>query len=96
MKLIIALQLSSALFALTTFAGWAQAVNPVVVKGQEFVDTKTNNRVQIIGVEYVGARVGQETWTCRADWGMLVTNLVDKQAITQKSKRMPCQMAQCA
>lgn len=53
-KLIIALQLASALFALTTFAGWAQAVNPVVIQGREFVDTVTNNRVQIIGVEYVG------------------------------------------
>ena len=53
MKLIVALQLASALFALTTFAGWAQAVNPVIIRGREFVDTVTNQRVQIIGVEYV-------------------------------------------
>lgn len=51
MKLILYLQLTAALFALSTFAGWAQAVNPVVVEGQEFVDTVTKARVQIIGVE---------------------------------------------
>jgi len=44
--------LASALFALTTFAGWAQAVNPVIIRGREFVDTVTNQRVQIIGVDY--------------------------------------------
>jgi hypothetical protein len=53
MKLIIALQLSSALFALSAFAGWAQAVNPAVIRGREFVDTVTNQRLQIVGVEYV-------------------------------------------
>jgi hypothetical protein len=53
MKLIIALQLSSALFALSAFAGWAQAVNPAVIRGREFIDTVTNQRLQIIGVEYV-------------------------------------------
>ena len=53
MRLILTVQLSAALFALSTLAGWAQAVNPVVVKGREFVDTVTNKRVQIIGVEYV-------------------------------------------
>jgi len=54
MKLINILQLSSALFALSAFAGWAQAVNPAVIRGREFVDTVTNQRLQIVGVEYVG------------------------------------------
>jgi hypothetical protein len=59
MKLILTLQLASVLFALSTFAGWAQAINPVVVEGREFVDTVTNQRVQIIGVEYVSLSEGE-------------------------------------
>ena len=66
MKLIALLQLATALFALGSFAGWAQAVNPVVVQGQEFVDTVTKNRVQIIGVECVANCLDNE---CKADYG---------------------------
>jgi len=28
------------------------SVNPVIIQGQEFVDSVTKNRVMIIGVEY--------------------------------------------
>lgn len=37
----------------TFLAGSAMAVNTVEVQGQDFIDSKTNNRMYIIGVEYV-------------------------------------------
>ncbi|KAF2229678.1 glycoside hydrolase family 72 protein [Viridothelium virens] len=38
--------------ALGLLAGAALAVNPVVMKGADFVDSTTNNRVMVIGVDY--------------------------------------------
>jgi hypothetical protein len=48
------LQLSRLLAASITLAGVAVAsVNPVIVQGQEFVDSVSKDRVMVIGVEYV-------------------------------------------
>jgi hypothetical protein len=33
-------------------SGIAHAVNPVEVRGQDFVDTVTNKRLMIVGVDY--------------------------------------------
>jgi len=44
------LRLLTASIALTGTA--LASVNPVVIQGQEFVDSVTKNRVMIIGVEY--------------------------------------------
>lgn len=35
------------------FAGSAIAVNNIEISGQDFVDSKTNKRFYVIGVEYV-------------------------------------------
>lgn len=48
------LQFSRLLAASVALAGVAVAsVNPVIIQGQEFVDSVTKDRVMIIGVEYV-------------------------------------------
>jgi hypothetical protein len=82
MKLITAFQPCSVLFALAAFAGCAQAVNPVVVQGQEFVDTVTKNRVQIIGVECVGC--GSEKHGPAVLTQKLAINLAGSRATTLK------------
>jgi hypothetical protein len=43
--------LARTLAAGLAFAGAALATNPVVVQGQQFVDTVTKDRIVIIGVE---------------------------------------------
>lgn len=56
------LQLSRLLAASIALAGVAVAtVNPVIVQGQEFVDSVTKDRVMIIGVEYGGPE--DNPWT---------------------------------
>lgn len=51
--MLICVQLLRLLAASIALTGTALAsVNPVVIQGQEFVDSVTKDRVMIIGVEY--------------------------------------------
>jgi hypothetical protein len=49
----------SAVPLLALFSAVAHAVYPVVVEGQDFVNTKTNKRLMIVGVDYqIGGEAG--------------------------------------
>ena len=58
-------QLFRLLAASIALAGTAVAsVNPVVIQGQEFVDSVTKDRVMIIGVEYGDSEENFEMQSC--------------------------------
>jgi hypothetical protein len=49
----------SAVPLLALLSAVAHAVHPVVVEGQDFVNTKTNKRLMIVGVDYqIGGESG--------------------------------------
>lgn len=57
-------QLLSAVPLLALFSAVAHAVHPVIVEGQDFVNTKTNQRLMIVGVDYqIGGESGYKPAT---------------------------------
>ncbi|KAF2787596.1 glycoside hydrolase family 72 protein [Melanomma pulvis-pyrius CBS 109.77] len=56
--------LLSAVPLLALFSAVAHAVHPVIVEGQDFVNTKTNQRLMIVGVDYqIGGESGYKPAT---------------------------------
>ena len=70
-------------------------MRPIVVQGSQLINSKTKDRLQIIGVEYVQLDSEQCVRVLANYPPIPATSLVDLLALSQDLERIPSVMARC-